>query len=100
MKDVRESWNEFLAKPFPQDCVGEEVGGICLTTLDTFAAGCIDTFIDRGRLDGRRTSVLKDCAKDLNVVVEHLDGDAKKYFDHLLSLTNQVLGAVNSKTRG
>jgi hypothetical protein len=94
MKDIKKSWGEFRAKPFPADYIGEEIEGICLTALDTFTAGCIDTFVDGGRLNRRRISVLKDCAKDLNIVVEHLNGDAKDYFKHLLSLAERVLVAV------
>ena len=94
MKDVEKSCDEFRAKPFPEGYAGVEVEGICLASLDTFTAGCIDTFVDKGCLDRRRISVLKDCAKDLNVVVEHLDGEAKYYFEHLRSLAEQVLGKI------
>jgi hypothetical protein len=95
MKEIEKSWNEFRDKPFPVAYTGMEVECICITTVDTFAAGCIDTFVDRGRLDRRRISVLKDCAKDLGVVVKHLDGEAKDYFEQLRSLAEQVLSKVN-----
>ena len=51
MEDIEKSWNEFRDKPFPVAYAGVEVEGICLTSLDTFAAGRIDTFVDRGHLD-------------------------------------------------
>jgi hypothetical protein len=91
MKDIEKSWNEFRAKPFPEDYAGVEIESICLASLDTFSAGCIDTFIDRDHLDRQQLSVLKDCTKDLNVVVKYLDGEAKDYFEHLRSLAKQVL---------
>ena len=94
MKDLGKSWDEFRAKPFPEGYAGEEIEGICLASLDTFTAGCIDTFVDKRRLDRKRISVLNDCAKDLNIVVEHLDGEAKGYFEHLLTLANRILAAV------
>ena len=95
MKDIEKSWNEFRAKPFPEGYAGIEVEGIELASLDTFAAGCIDTFIhNNGHLDQQRISILKDCSKDLDIVVKHLEGEAKNYFGHLQSLSQQVLRAV------
>jgi hypothetical protein len=95
MKDIEKSWNEFLVKPFPGGQAGIEIEGIELASLDTFAAGCIDTFIhNRGHLDQQQTSILKDCAKEIDVVVTHLDGEAKIYFERLRSLAKQVLHSV------
>ena len=95
MKSLEESWNEFLDKPFPEGYAGEEIEGICLATLDTVAAGCIDTFLDNsGRLDQQRISVLQDCARDLHVIVKYLDGKAKDYFEQLQSLAERILEAV------
>jgi hypothetical protein len=45
MKEIEQSWSIFLEKPFPEDCVGLEIEGIELVSLDTFSAGCIETFI-------------------------------------------------------
>ena len=94
MKGIEKSWSEFRAKPFPEGYAGVEVEGICLASLDTFSAGCIDTFVGRGRLEQQQISSLKDCLKDLDLVVKHLDGEAKNYFDHLRSLANQVLHLI------
>ena len=92
MKDIEKSWNEFLVKPFPGGQAGIEIEGIELASLDTFAAGCIDTFIhNRGHLDQQQSSLLEDCVKDLDVIVTHLDGETKIYFEHLRSLAKQVL---------
>lgn len=96
MKDIEESWNEFLEKPFPEDCVGLEVEGVELISLDTFSAGCIDTFIaNRGSLDAQRILTLKDCLPELDKVVKHLKGDAKNYFEHLRLMSEEVLRNVS-----
>jgi hypothetical protein len=96
MKDIEKSWNDFLTQPFPEGYAGIEVNGVELASLDTFSAGCIDTFItNKGSLDVRRISILRDCVRDLNKVIKHLDGDAKNYFEQLRLLSEQVLKAVS-----
>ncbi len=95
MNEIEKSWNEFLEKPFPEDCVGLEVEGIELVSLDTYSAGCIDTFIaNKGNLDAQRISTLKDCLREIDKVLKHLKGDAKNYFEHLRLLSKQVLKSV------
>jgi hypothetical protein len=90
--EIRKMWNEWKAMPFPSEYGGKDVAGICVTSLDTFAAGCIDTFVSRnGRLDKRRISVLENCKDDLEVVVNSLDGNARVYFNYLLLLSKGVL---------
>lgn len=85
-------WNEWKARPFPSEYSDTVVAGICVTSLDTFAAGCIDAFIsNNGRLDEHRTSVLEQCKVDLEAVVSCLDGTAKNYFNDLLILAKRVL---------
>src|SRR3954469_12961723 len=95
VNEVRTMWNEWKVIPFPSEYGGKDVAGICVTSLDTFAAGCIDTFVSRnGRLDKRRISVLDKCKNDLEVVVNSLDGDARAYFNDLLFLSKRVLQLV------
>jgi hypothetical protein len=80
---------------FPAEYSGKDVAGICVTSLDSFAAGCIDTFIFRkGRLDERHISVLEKCKGDLEVVVNAMDGNAHTYFNNLLLLSKRVLQLV------
>jgi hypothetical protein len=96
MTEIEKSWNVFLEKPFPENCVGLEVESIELVSLDTFSAGCIDTFIaNKGSLDAKRISTLKSCFEALDKVLKYLDGDAKNYFEHLRSLSEQVLKRVS-----
>lgn len=96
MNEIEKSWSEFLKKPFPKDCVGLEIEGIELISLDTFSAGCIDTFINKkGSLNVEQISTLKGCLKELGKVEKHLSGNAKNYFEHLRSLSAQVLKSVS-----
>ena len=92
LKEIQAMWDKWRAIPFPKDHAGEDVGGICVTSLDTFAAGCIETFLSsRGRLDSHRISVLVQCSKELEIVVENLAGAAQAYFKDLLLISERVL---------
>ena len=91
-------WNEWKAVPFPSDYVGEDVEDICLVSLDTYTAGCIDTFVSRkGSLDAERISILKKCEEDLKIVAAKLEGDAKFYFEQLLQMTQKILKTAKLK---
>lgn len=90
--EIEEMWDEWKALPFPSEYAGKEVGGVCVTSLDSYAAGCIETFVSRGgSLDAGRVSILEGCERELEAVVKSLDGDARRYFERLLRITEQVL---------
>ena len=92
MDEIAQMWQRFETMPFPNGCGGKEVAGVCLVGVDTFAGGCIMTFIDwRGRLDIERTKSLQHCADELEIAVPLLDGQAKVYFDYLLQISRKVL---------
>jgi hypothetical protein len=91
-------WREHAQAPFPGGLAGQEVAGICVTSLDTFTAGCIDTFISRaGSLDLWRAAVLGLCYRDLAVVVPELEGERWQYFGRLEQLARMVLEAVRDE---
>ncbi|MDQ3652621.1 MAG: hypothetical protein M3458_20565 [Acidobacteriota bacterium] len=95
MNDIEKIWRDFEAKPFPEGYAGVEIEGIELASLDTFAAGCIDTFVrNEGRLDAGRISILKECAAELAIVAQKLEGEAQDYFEKLHLLTVKVLRLV------
>jgi len=100
LNNIQKIWRDFAMRPFPEDCSGLEVQGIELALLNTFAAGCIDTFVsNNGCLDRERISVLKQCAEDIEVVVPMLQGEAMDYFEELQLLSQEVLRVV-SKING
>src|SRR5688500_3252541 len=84
--EIRAAWAEFRSLPFPSGCAGEEVEGVCLATTDTFLAGCVSYFIERGSLDAQRTSVVSRACADLERVLPQLPIHAHAYFSSLLSL--------------
>jgi len=90
--DIQQSWSEFFDRPFPDGWAGEEVNGVCVTSVDSFAAGCIDTFLSNGgTLDSHRIDVLRRCATDLARVLPQLDDEVRDYFGHLNDLITAVL---------
>ena len=90
--EIKAMWDEWRSLPFPEEYAGKDVEGICVTSLDSHAAGCVDTFISRkGSLDAGRVSVLEECRKELGVVLHGLDGDARRYFEGLLRISEKVL---------
>jgi hypothetical protein len=93
--EIQSMWDEWKTQRFPSEYSGKDVAGICVTSLDSFAAGCISTFIfRRGHLDKQRIFVLEKCKADLEVVVNSVDGNAHTYFNNLLLLSNRVLQLV------
>jgi len=97
-EEIKELWPEFVSLPFPEHLVDAEVPGICLVTLDTFTAGCIDSYIDGGGLlEEGKINILKESRKDLQVVVENLNSEDRAYFEKLLIMTNKILADRESK---
>ncbi len=92
--DLKERWNKFYLRPFPAGYGGTDVNGICVTSTDSYAAGCIDSFIKGGSLDSKEISILQRCQDDLAVVLPGLEGQAQKYFSELAFLADEVLTQV------
>ncbi|MBC7796159.1 MAG: hypothetical protein H7Z37_04710 [Pyrinomonadaceae bacterium] len=92
INEIETMWNEWKAVPFPSDCAGEKVESICLVSLDTYTAGCIETFVSRkGILDAERISILIKCEKELKTVTDKLEGESRFYFERLLQMTQKIL---------
>lgn len=90
---IQQLWKEHFSAPFPSGVAGKEVDGECLASLDTFAAGCIDTFLSRRThtLDSRRLEVLTKCAQSLSRVCPQLPDEHRVYFDRLREISERVL---------
>jgi hypothetical protein len=89
---IQNRWREHCAAPFPEEAVLEEICGICLVTLDSFSAGCIDAFLSNsGNLDKARLRVLESCSRDLAFVYPELNGGVREYFSRLQELARMVL---------
>lgn len=90
-------WDEHLSTSFPRGLGGVEIAGVDLCLLDGDAAGCIGTFLARGGLDPMRRKALDACAKELDVVIPQLSGDARRYFERLKSMTDLVSVTIKER---
>jgi hypothetical protein len=103
IQKIESDWNEFRRKPFPEsDTVlteAEDSAFADFTLIDTFAAGCICTFIhSSGRLDKQHYDSLKTCVQDLSVVIKDLkSGPFKARAEELQNLSKSVLDYVDRK---
>jgi len=73
--ELKYRWDAFCKRPFPSGYAGEEINGVCVASLDTFAAGCIDTFIGVQSLDCEKISILRKCRLELGHVLPVLEGE-------------------------
>lgn len=88
-------WAEFETVEFPRSLAGKEVAGIDLVLMDSSAAGCIQTFVEReGCLDTWRTAILGRCYRELAIATAELPGRARAYFARLERLAGLVLDAI------
>lgn len=84
-------WRQFAARPFPPGVAGTEIDGIDLAQVDTFAAGCISTYLHAVSLDSPSREILAECARDLDRALPALTGEVREYFEELAALTAAVL---------
>ena len=95
LQAARVLWKRHCSEPVPPRLVGKRVQGIEVTSLDTYIAGCIQTFMDRkGKLDLWRTAILGRCYRDVSVVAISLKGREKAYYKRLMILTGLILQIV------
>jgi hypothetical protein len=104
-KMIEDLWNEHYQRVFPKGCGGKEIQGIDLALLDTFTAGCIQTFIYHGqkykyRLDEPRIAILGKCYRQLAIIQPFLTTDeSKDYFSRLDKMAGLVLDWISAHRR-
>jgi hypothetical protein len=82
---------------FPKGYGGTEVDGVCVTTVDAYAAGCIYTYVSKENrsLDLERYQVLQKCKDDLEIVLGRVEGDAFEYFSRLHEMCRLILAEAS-----
>ena len=100
IKHIQTLWEDFQALPFPSELVREEIRAIDPVTLDTVAAGCIDTFIaQEGHVDLWRCAILGLCFHDIALLTYKLEGESQAYFQQLEELVRLVLQSIRDTQR-
>jgi hypothetical protein len=92
-----DEWKAWRALPFPRDPSVSTDVGFELRSIDSAAAGCLDTYFARGRLDDERVRILEACVRDLHLLLPGLPSDTSRYFNELAALCRGVLGAVDRR---
>jgi len=100
MNEIKNSWNEFCKLPFPENLAGELINGIDPVSIDSFAAGCISTFIaNGGSLDNERISILNKCMSDIKSIEPSLNSENQSYYEILFTLGKAVLKKCQMPTK-
>jgi len=73
------------------------VGGVNLDLLDANTCQCVLTYIDSGTLGAWKTATLVNCVRDLDAVIDQLDGEVSTYFKRLRDMARVVLGSASSR---
>lgn len=92
-EQLSELWVSHSAARFPQGFGGIDVNGICITSLDSAAAGCISSYMSKESrfLDIERTQILIKCKSNLELALPVIEGEAYEYFTRLHELCHLVL---------
>ena len=95
MKEIQELWRQHQAAPSPEGISGDEIEGWDLVCLDSFAAGCISTFVgSSGRLDSDQIECLIGCRESMSNVLPKLTGEAQTYYYRLHQMTDIALRSL------
>lgn len=92
-----DDWTSWRARPFPSGAPTVDTGDVDIILVDTYAAGCLDTYFHDGSLDQDRVRVLEECFRDLQRALPRLSGEASEYFGQLAALCSRVLGAIGRR---
>jgi hypothetical protein len=95
--EVERAWKAHLRRPFPKECVGREIDGVCLTSCDTFLAGCVSHVVAGGVLDTARALTVAGVSAEIKRALPHLSGAAHEYFASLVDLGESL--NVNANAR-
>jgi len=95
MTDIEDKYQEFLNLGFP-DITGEQF--FELTSLDSFSAGIIDTYITRkGKLSKLDFKLLVKLNLELKSAIKELNGVELTYFSFLSDLVNQIHSEIKKQ---
>jgi len=91
---IEQLWREHELAAFPQGYRGKDVNGVDMVMLDADVAGCVDSFVSRGRLNLFQTAILGLCYRNLTYLIPMFSEEGKVYYGRLERLAELVLKAV------
>jgi len=96
---IEELWQEHLAAAFPKKFRGKDVNKIDFVLLDATIAGCVSTFLERGKLNVYQLAMLGLAYRDASYVVPVLNDEGAAYFWRLERLAELVLKVLANKNQ-
>ncbi|RCU50571.1 hypothetical protein DU002_09130 [Corallincola holothuriorum] len=90
---ITELWLDHSQSRFPKGYGGNDVNGVSVTSVDTYATGCIGSYIghERKSIDLERYQVLQKCKSELEEVLPYVDGEAFIYFGRLHEMCSAII---------
>ena len=96
---IEELWREHLAASFPKGFRGKDVSGVDFVMLDANIAGCVDTYLERGKLNLYQMALLGLAYRDATYVSPILNEEGRAYFWRLERLAELVLKQIVRKNQ-
>jgi hypothetical protein len=96
---IKELWQEHVAAQFPADLYAKSLNEIDFVMLDANIAGCVDTYVERGRLNTYQLAMLGLSYRDATFVLPILNEEASAYFWRLERLAELVLKQIAKKSQ-
>ncbi len=88
-----ELWMEYSEALFPKGYGGKDVNGICVTSLDSNAAGCIHSYMksDTNEISLEHHQILQRSKDDLAIILKYLDDESLQYFSRLHDICDLII---------
>ena len=88
-----ELWKEHSEAVFPKGYGGKDVNGICVTYLDSNAAGCIHSYMKSNTNDIslEHHQILQKSKDDLASILKYLDDEPLQYFSRLHDICSLII---------
>ncbi len=90
---VQHRWRDFLMLPFPENCADLDPNGICLASTNTFAAGCIASYVSsHTKLPPQQVAILHKCSDDVETALSaDIPAEVRVYFTELQAIARLVI---------
>lgn len=95
--NISELWIEHSQAIFPKGYGGKDVNGVCVTSIDTYATGCVSSYIgnEKRDIDIERYQVLQKCKNGLGEILPYIEGEAFTYFNRLHEMCCIIIAEAN-----
>jgi len=88
-----ELWIEHSEARFPNGYGGKDVKGVCVTSIDSNASGCIHSYMKSNTKDVslEHYQILQKSKDDLESILKFLDAEAFEYFSRLHDICSLII---------